>query len=97
MSSNFVLAGAESFVTSNMVRIEARPYSVKLDGISVKQITAHRVSSQADAPFYQLQANVGGAIETTTCMSFDASANEVDTALNALSVVGSGGVYDTKR
>ena len=78
------------------VRIGGEMYKIVRNGIEVQQLTVHRVSGHPDAYFYQLKAKVGGFSDTTPCLMFDASAEDVESALNSLSVTGINGVVVTQ-
>jgi len=69
------------------VRIGADTYSVVKNGVEVQQIEVHRDSSIADGDFYQLKVTIQGVEETTSCLTFDASALEVESTLNSLTIL----------
>ena len=72
-------------------------YSVVKNGIEVQQVTVHRSATVADSDFYQLKMTIQSEVETTACLTFDASASEVESALNDLPNLSSrGGVSVTK-
>jgi hypothetical protein len=81
------------------VRIAADTYFVVKNGVEVQQITVHRSSSLGvgNFYFYQLKVTIQELVETTSCLTFDASASQVETALNALPILlNRGGVFVTK-
>jgi len=79
------------------IRIGGDTYSIARNGIEVQQIAVHRASDVSDGDFYQLKVAIDGVEQTTACSTFDASASEVETALNSLSILlDNGGVEVTK-
>ena len=81
------------------VRVGGETYTVVKNGIEVQLIAVHRSSDiVSNGNFYQLQVTINGATEVTSCLSFDASAMDVETALNdALSSLSNnGGVLVTR-
>ncbi|KAL7542723.1 hypothetical protein ACHAXR_012023, partial [Thalassiosira sp. AJA248-18] len=79
------------------IRVGAGIYSIAKNGVEVQHISVHRSSSIVDGDFYQLKVTIQGVVETTACLTFDASASQVELALNSLSILfDEGGVLVTK-
>lgn len=78
------------------LRINGDQYGIVSNGVEVQQIVVHRSNWIADAEFYQLQMSLDGVTETTNCLKFDASASNLEDAINSLSKVGADGVQVTK-
>ena len=59
------------------VRIAADTYFVVKNGVEVQQIAVHRSSSLGvgNIYFYQLKVTIQDVVETTSCLTFDASAS----------------------
>ncbi|KAL9190302.1 hypothetical protein ACHAXT_007513 [Thalassiosira profunda] len=79
------------------IRVGGDMYSIAKTGVEVQQIAVHRASDIASGDFYQLKVAVDGVEDTTACLTFDAAASEVESALNGLSILSdNGGVLVTK-
>jgi hypothetical protein len=73
------------------VRIGADMYSIVKNGVEVQQVAVQRLSGIVDGDFYQLKMTIQSNEETTACLTFDAPASEVESALNDLPVLSVGG------
>ena len=71
-------------------------YNVRRNGLEIQQIVVHRVKGMSNIPFYRLNATINGHSEESGCLNFEASANDIEDALNGLSIIGTKGVYVTK-
>eukprot|EP00984_Skeletonema_dohrnii_P023836 scaffold12938_cov128-Skeletonema_dohrnii-CCMP3373.AAC.1 len=80
------------------VRVGGETYTVMKNGIEVQQIALHRSRDISnDGDFYQLRVTINGVTEVTSCLTFDATASDVETALNELSILSNnGGVLVTR-
>eukprot|EP00985_Skeletonema_marinoi_P030515 scaffold32400_cov131-Skeletonema_marinoi.AAC.1 len=79
------------------VRAGGDTYTVMKNGIEVQQIALHRSRDINDGDFYQLRVTINGVTEVTSCLTFDATALDVETALNELSILSNnGGVLVTR-
>ena len=95
--SNVQLDSRNHLNIDETVRIGGEAYTIAKNGVEVQMIAVHRSSTIPNGDFYQLKVAVEGTEETIVCLTFDASASEVETALNDLSIlVNKGGVFVTK-
>uniref|UniRef100_A0A7S4I964 Fibronectin type-III domain-containing protein n=1 Tax=Odontella aurita TaxID=265563 RepID=A0A7S4I964_9STRA len=79
------------------VRLGGNVFTIQRNGLEVQQLSVHRASGISDNNFYQLKLTiVGGTTESTGCLTFDATASEVQNTLNGISAVGADGVSVTK-
>lgn len=79
------------------MRIASDVFFVSKNGVEIQQLTVHRSSSIPDGEAYQLSVTIQGVSEVSSCLTFDASAESVQSALNALSILSdNGGVSVTK-
>ncbi|KAL7440180.1 hypothetical protein ACHAXH_004154 [Discostella pseudostelligera] len=79
------------------IRIAADNYIIMKNGVEVQQLTVHRAVGVDDSVFYQLRVKIQDEVETTQCLTFNASASDVESALNMLPVLLSrGGVFVTR-
>jgi len=80
-----------------VVRAGGDTYTVLKNGIEVQLIALHRSRDISNGDFYQLRVTIDGATEVTSCLTFDATALDVETTLNELSILSNnGGVLVTR-
>jgi hypothetical protein len=67
------------------------------NGVEAQLLSVHRSEVISDGDFYQLQVSIQGVTETTSCLTFDASASDVQSTLNGLPILSNnGGVFVTR-
>jgi len=100
MLSNVMLDTRTQLNVGETIRIAADSYRIVRNGVEVQQLVVHRSRDLLDSGntnFYQIKVTIQNVIETTACLTFDSSAEEVKTALNDLPILLSrGGVIVTK-
>eukprot|EP00970_Alexandrium_tamarense_P009994 scaffold1976_cov187-Alexandrium_tamarense.AAC.23 len=95
--SNVQLDNRHHLHVGEQVRISADDFVIVKNGIEVQQLTVHRASGIADGDAYQLRVTINGVEEVTSCLSFDASATDLKSSLNSLTILGdNGGVFVTR-
>lgn len=78
------------------VRLSGDTYTIARNGEEIQQLVVHRDNSIVDAPFYKLIFTVDGLSQSTSCLRFDASSDDVASSLNHLPSIGENGVYVTR-
>ena len=79
------------------VRVGGETYTIVKNGVEVQLIAVHRSEDIPDGNFYQLRVSIDSLTDVTSCLMFDASALDVETALNELPILSNnGGVLVTR-
>lgn len=87
---NVIHAGEE-------IRAGGDTYTVMKNGIEVQLIALHRSKDISNGDFFQLRVTINGVTEITSCITFDSTASDLETALNRLSILSNnGGVLVTR-
>ncbi len=95
--SNVQLDYRTNLHVGETIRIAAENYILAKNGVEVQQLTVHRTFGLADSIFYELRVKIQDEEEMTKCLTFDASAADVESALNMLPVLlNRGGVSVTR-
>lgn len=95
--SNVQLYHRTNILVGETIRIAADNYTITKNGVEVQQLTVHRSVGLADSTFYELKLKIQDQEETTQCLTFDASASDVESALNMLpGLLNRGGVSVTR-
>ena len=87
----------DNLFVGEQVRIGSDVFSIAKNGIEIQQLTVHRSNDFGGGEAYQLSVTVDDIPQVTSCLTFDASAEAVEGALNSLPYFGqNGGVLVTK-
>lgn len=85
-----VLSGSDLnqlFFVGEQLQIKGEDYTVLRNGIEVQAIAISRSAEvETSEHFFQIQASTSGATERTTCLKFDALADDLENALSELSI-----------
>lgn len=84
MLSNVQLNHRKNLHVGETIRIAADSFVIVKNGVEIQQLTVHRSAGLADSVFYHLRVEIQDEVETTQCLTFDASASDVESALNML-------------
>ena len=78
------------------IRLSGDVYSIVRNGIEIQQLVVYRHKSIANSPFYKLTVQINGLSQSTSCIYFDASADDLAYSLNNLTNVGENSIYVTR-
>lgn len=82
MISNVMLDTRTQLNVGKTILIAADSYRIVRNGVEVQQLAVHRSRDLLDSgntDFYQIKVMIQNVIVTTACLTFDSSAEEVET------------------
>ena len=72
------------------MRVKGQNYAIVRNGVEVQQLTVHRAESQENQSYFAITATINEINATTPCLQFNSSSNDIESALNGISIVGIG-------